>query len=66
MSFFHGVHVNNGESSAKAAKLSREMTARWLADPDLEVQYEVVPGTQQRRDRYAGACEGKDRRPLHF
>jgi serine/threonine protein kinase/Tfp pilus assembly protein PilF len=30
-------------SSAKAAKLSREMTARWLADPDPEVKYEVAP-----------------------
>jgi len=30
-------------SSANTAKLSREMTARWLADPDPEVRYEVAP-----------------------
>ena len=30
-------------SSASAAKLSRELTALWLADPDPEVRYEVAP-----------------------
>jgi hypothetical protein len=30
-------------SSVNAAKLSREMTARWLSDPDPEVRYEVAP-----------------------
>jgi hypothetical protein len=30
-------------SSANAAKLSRELTTLWLADPDPEVRYEVAP-----------------------
>jgi hypothetical protein len=30
-------------SSPNAAKLSREMGALWLADPDPEVRYEVAP-----------------------
>jgi eukaryotic-like serine/threonine-protein kinase len=30
-------------SSPNAAKLSREMAALWLADPDPEVRYEVAP-----------------------
>jgi eukaryotic-like serine/threonine-protein kinase len=38
-------------SSANAAKLSREMTARWLADPDPEVQYEVAPDLLLCRQR---------------
>ncbi len=30
-------------SSANAAKLSQELTALWLTDPDPEVRYQVAP-----------------------